>query len=242
MNLSYDNRTYTFSCIYYAGLLSMYTIHPQQKTSPRSRLEYVMHLLRSFAMNDSAETSRQGSTCYRNARDLAKKHRDEAIRGANKGAVEFQARRLTTSVSFGQASSFAYKAWGLYKYMYNRSAQPSVSEVTDRRFQRIYASSRVWQFIRWARGGYWAQPSGRVKIQRESPHLQLTRRDASDYDYKLSRQSKLHSTEPSRLSQRFENQLSVRPCQWWFMYYKLTWIWNRLSQPTRKLDTGAVSY
>lgn len=41
--------------------------------------------------------------------DLAKKHRDEAIRGANKGAVEFRARRLTTSVSFGQASSFACK-------------------------------------------------------------------------------------------------------------------------------------
>lgn len=69
-----------------------------------------MHLLRFFAMNDSAETFRQGSTYSRNSRDLAKKHRDEAIREASKGAADFQARRLTTSVGFGQASSFACQA------------------------------------------------------------------------------------------------------------------------------------
>lgn len=107
--LPYDNKAYKFSSTYIAGFLSMDIIHPTQQTSPRSRPEYVMHQLRAFAMLDSAEAFRQGGTCYRNARDLAKKYRDEAIRGANKRVVEYQARTLTTNGSFGQASSFVSK-------------------------------------------------------------------------------------------------------------------------------------
>lgn len=146
-------------------------------------------------MNDSAETFRQGSTCSRNARDLAKKHRDEAIKGANEGTVEFQARWFTTSVGFGQAFSFACKAASDGAYT-RTSTIEALSQVSRTSLTEDSIATTHLQESDNLSGGllvdYWAQPSDRVKIQKESPHLQLTRHDASDSDYTLSRQLKLY--------------------------------------------------
>ncbi len=79
----FDNNASTISSIYHGGLLKMFTIHPSRPTDPSNRPEYYMHQLNAWAMTGNAETFRQGSTAYRNARDWAKEQRDEAIRRAN---------------------------------------------------------------------------------------------------------------------------------------------------------------
>ncbi|EFR00774.1 hypothetical protein MGYG_03777 [Nannizzia gypsea CBS 118893] len=66
----YDKNAYTITSIYQGGQLKLYTTH-LNVPSPRSkgRPEYIMTLLRSFAMMDTLDTFRQGVTAYRNARD-----------------------------------------------------------------------------------------------------------------------------------------------------------------------------
>jgi hypothetical protein len=56
-------------------------------------------------MTGNLNTFRQGATAYRNARDWAKKQRDEAIKGANKRANDSQVRKLTVDASFTTGAS-----------------------------------------------------------------------------------------------------------------------------------------
>ena len=79
----FDGNAYTFSSIYYGGQLKLYTSHPAQPANLGGRPDYHINHLRSFAMDDTAETWRAGATWYRNSMDLAKEMRDEAIQGAN---------------------------------------------------------------------------------------------------------------------------------------------------------------
>jgi hypothetical protein len=106
----YDNNAYTITSIYSDGQLKIYTSHPIQPTSPGGQPEYCMSQLRSFAMTDTAETFRQGATAYRNAREWTKEQRDEAIKQANKTAVEIQSGRLAADASFSRVFSFTAAA------------------------------------------------------------------------------------------------------------------------------------
>ena len=60
-----------------------------------------MNLLRHFAINDSADSFRQGVTAYRNARDWAKEQRDEAIRLSNEKVNDKLNETLAVSANSG---------------------------------------------------------------------------------------------------------------------------------------------
>ena len=96
-----DNNAYTITSTYLAGFLQIYTIHPTQSSDPGSRTEYCMNLLRAFAINDSADSFRQGVTAYRNARDWAKEQRDEAIRLSNEKVNDKLNETLAVSANSG---------------------------------------------------------------------------------------------------------------------------------------------
>jgi hypothetical protein len=98
------NTAHTITSIYHGGQLKMYTSHPGQPDSPERRPEYYTTQLRSFAMTDTVETFRRGATAYRNARDWAKKQRDEAIRGANERVNGDLAGSPAVDTSFSLAS------------------------------------------------------------------------------------------------------------------------------------------
>ena len=77
----YDKKAYTVSCVYYGGLLKMYTSHPA--IGPGGETEYYMTPLKAWALKGDPDTFRAGVTAYRNARDWAKEKRDDFIFAAN---------------------------------------------------------------------------------------------------------------------------------------------------------------
>ena len=106
-NLVYDNNAYTFTSTYHDGTLKIYTSHPLQQTDGVSRSEYCMNQFNTWGMTGNVETFRQGATYYRNAREMAKEQRDEAIRQANERVNECQPATSAVDTSFGEATSFA---------------------------------------------------------------------------------------------------------------------------------------
>ena len=101
---TYDNTAYTITSTYLGGFLQIYTVHPIQPAISEGRTEYCMNLLRSFAINDTADSFRQGVTAYRNARDWAKEQRDEAIKRSNEKVKDRQIKRLTINANSGKVS------------------------------------------------------------------------------------------------------------------------------------------
>ncbi|KIH93595.1 hypothetical protein SPBR_09163 [Sporothrix brasiliensis 5110] len=83
----HDGRAYTFSTTYHDGTLKIYTHHVTAPTSKGERPEYHVNKIRGFDMTDTRETFLQGVTAFRNARDLAKQHRDVFIQSANDAAT-----------------------------------------------------------------------------------------------------------------------------------------------------------
>ncbi|KID82404.1 hypothetical protein MAJ_11358, partial [Metarhizium majus ARSEF 297] len=79
----YDGQAYTYSSIYHDGTLKLYTHHITAPTTPGARPEYHMTQIKGYAMTSDRETFVQGATAFRNARDLAKRHRDRFIQAAN---------------------------------------------------------------------------------------------------------------------------------------------------------------
>ncbi|KAH8651692.1 hypothetical protein BGZ61DRAFT_230659 [Ilyonectria robusta] len=86
----YDGQAYTFSSTYHDGYLKLYAHHITAPTIEGGRPEYHMTQLRSFGMTDTRETFIQGATAFRNARDLAKRHRDSFIEAANARAPQLR--------------------------------------------------------------------------------------------------------------------------------------------------------
>lgn len=78
----YDDRAYTFSSTYQDGHLLLFAHHLTAPTVPGGRPEYHMTQLKSFSLTSDPETFIQGVTAFRNACDLAKRHRDTFIEGA----------------------------------------------------------------------------------------------------------------------------------------------------------------
>ena len=83
----YDNNAYVITRAFDGSHLHMYTTHPTAPTSLGGLPEYHMNQLNSWGMTGNIETFRQGATAYRNARDWAKKKRDEFIETVNKRAA-----------------------------------------------------------------------------------------------------------------------------------------------------------
>ena len=97
----YNNNAYTISSIYHGGTLKMYTSHPSQPNSPGRPPEYYMNQIKGYSVTGDPETFRKGAAAYRNARDLTKEWRDEAINRANE-----RAKNGVVHTSFGLVSSF----------------------------------------------------------------------------------------------------------------------------------------
>lgn len=81
----FDGNAYTYSSTYHAGTgtLQLYAHHVTPPTAPGGRPEYHMTLLDSYAMTGKRERFVEGATAFRNARDLAQRHRDSLIQAAN---------------------------------------------------------------------------------------------------------------------------------------------------------------
>lgn len=90
----FDGNAYTYSSTYHGSLLQLYTHHVTPPTAPGGRPEYHMTKLRGFDMTDSRETFVQGATAFRNARDLAQRHRDRFIQAANARARQSDVEAL----------------------------------------------------------------------------------------------------------------------------------------------------
>ncbi|KAI9898845.1 hypothetical protein N3K66_005306 [Trichothecium roseum] len=81
---------YAFSSTYVAavGTLELYAHHVTAPTMEGERPGYHMTKLFSFCMTLSRQSFAQGATAFRNARDMAKKQRDDLIKAANARASQ----------------------------------------------------------------------------------------------------------------------------------------------------------
>ncbi|KAB5572199.1 hypothetical protein GE09DRAFT_1170465 [Coniochaeta sp. 2T2.1] len=81
----FDGNAYSYSSTYHAGTgtLQLYTHHVTPPTAPGGRPEYHMTQLDGWQMTGNIDTFRRGATAFRNARDLAQRHRDRFIQTAN---------------------------------------------------------------------------------------------------------------------------------------------------------------
>lgn len=79
----YDDQPYTYSSTYHNGQLQLFAHHATAPTASDGRPEYHTTQLKAYALTGDRETFVQGATSFRNARDLAKQHRDTFIQAAN---------------------------------------------------------------------------------------------------------------------------------------------------------------
>lgn len=82
----YDGKgPYTFSSTYHGGpgVLQLYAHQASAPTTSGGQLEYDMRQLDVYALTSKREAFIEGATAFRNARDLAKKHRDNFVQAAN---------------------------------------------------------------------------------------------------------------------------------------------------------------
>ncbi|KAJ2982472.1 hypothetical protein NQ176_g1360 [Zarea fungicola] len=86
----YDGNARTFSSTYHAGTgtLQLYAHHVTCATADAERPEYHMTQIDSWGMTGNADTFRRGATAFRNARDMARRHRDTVITAANARASQ----------------------------------------------------------------------------------------------------------------------------------------------------------
>ncbi|CAK7228827.1 hypothetical protein SCUCBS95973_007010 [Sporothrix curviconia] len=83
--LKYDNQVYTYSSIYHGGFgtLKLFAHHVTASANKGGQPEYHMTHVDTWALTGNVDSFRRGVTAFRNARDLAKQHRDRFIRAAN---------------------------------------------------------------------------------------------------------------------------------------------------------------
>ena len=75
-----DNKTYTFAVTYGDGVLSFYVCYPVHSAGDGAQLDYYMHRLNRFLMNNRVESYIEGLTWYRNSMDCLSWSRWERIR------------------------------------------------------------------------------------------------------------------------------------------------------------------
>lgn len=79
----YDGNAYTYSSTYLDGQLKLYAHHITAPTTPGDRPSYHMTQVDTYALTGSRKGFVEGATAFRNARDMAQRHRDKIIREAN---------------------------------------------------------------------------------------------------------------------------------------------------------------
>ncbi|KAK5654423.1 hypothetical protein OQA88_7333 [Cercophora sp. LCS_1] len=81
----YDGNAYAYSSTYHAGTgtLQLYAHHVRAPTDPEGQPEYHMTQVKSYALTSDLETCVASIKAFRNVRDLAQRHRNESIQGAN---------------------------------------------------------------------------------------------------------------------------------------------------------------
>ncbi|GAB1309932.1 hypothetical protein MFIFM68171_00142 [Madurella fahalii] len=81
----YDGNAYAYSSTYHAGTgtLQLYAHHITAPATPDGQPEYHMTQVKAYALTSDRETCVQGIGAFRNARDLARRHRDGFIQKAN---------------------------------------------------------------------------------------------------------------------------------------------------------------
>lgn len=86
---AYDGNAYAYSSTYNAGTgtLQLYAHHATVPSIADGRPEYHMTQLKAYALTNDRETFIQGASAFRNARDLAKRHRNDFIEAANARAA-----------------------------------------------------------------------------------------------------------------------------------------------------------
>ncbi|KAF9775858.1 hypothetical protein IL306_006018 [Fusarium sp. DS 682] len=91
---TYDGKPYTFTSTFHDGTLEIFAHHVTAPTSSKRQPEYHMTRVDTWGMTNTIDNFIRGATALRNARDLAKKYRDELIQNANARASQI---RLATS-------------------------------------------------------------------------------------------------------------------------------------------------
>lgn len=84
----YDNMARTISTIYHGGTLKMYAHSVGQPNGLGTEPEYYMHQMGTWGMTDNSDrnTFLRGATAFKNALDMTRECRDEAISSANETA------------------------------------------------------------------------------------------------------------------------------------------------------------
>ncbi|KAK3372344.1 hypothetical protein B0H63DRAFT_484434 [Podospora didyma] len=80
---AYNGNAYTYSSTYHAGMFRLYAHHPTAPTTPGGRPEYHMTQIKGFDMLSDQNAGVDGMKYFRNARDLAQRHRDKFIQEGN---------------------------------------------------------------------------------------------------------------------------------------------------------------
>lgn len=82
---TYDGNAYTYSATYHpeSGVLRVYMHHVTEPTASDGLPQYHMTLVGSWLMIGDLRSFQNGITAFRNARDLAKRHREAFIEAAN---------------------------------------------------------------------------------------------------------------------------------------------------------------
>lgn len=120
----YENA-YTISSMYHDGTLKMYINHLAEPKNPEDRPEYHTSQFNTWEMTGNADTFRQGARAYRNARDWAKKQRDDAIRQANERA-DVGTKAPTGNAGGSPALSFVTASIG-FRGLYHESGVSDIA-------------------------------------------------------------------------------------------------------------------
>lgn len=82
-NTVYDNNAYTITAIYFSEIIQLNAHRPVEPSVPGGPTRYKMSLIRSYSLNEGPASFRDGVIAFRNAREWAKRKRDEFIAEAN---------------------------------------------------------------------------------------------------------------------------------------------------------------
>ncbi|TWU71214.1 hypothetical protein ED733_000263 [Metarhizium rileyi] len=105
----YDGNAYTYTSTYVDGQLKLYAHHVT--ATPSGSPEYHMSQIDSWGMTGNAESFRRGATAFRNARDLAQRHRSSFIEAANARASRSEIAADEAEAVVNAAHSVDSSAW-----------------------------------------------------------------------------------------------------------------------------------
>ena len=110
---------------------------PKILKTPGGPSEYHMTQINSYAMTGNAKSFREGATAYRKVRDMAKRHRDDFIEQANRGARQLPADSPSTTLTNSRTSLSV-----LYEGQSDTSADElTAEELTIKRTRDVHQPS-----------------------------------------------------------------------------------------------------